>query len=173
MKQVRFMKHIVLPQNTYQDMLNWAHSSLLTSKTTLKRAHNLRASSVGRPVLPATVTAGFREPEFGPTPSLPVPLVRESRQKSSRSRHFFRFWREHWSSRYCGIKRHPCCILALLRILREEDYYRKLSYKMLGAGGSCWAQGWTPLPPLPNSHSQGSLQTGILGASRGNGLRML
>ena len=66
----------------------------------------LRASSVGRPVLPATVIAGISGPGFGPTASLPVPLWSGSHQKYSRSRHFFRIWREALSSRYCTGRGH-------------------------------------------------------------------
>ena len=61
----------------------------------------LRASPTQGPVLPATATAGTSEPEFGPTPSVPFPLVRGSclvrgsRQESSRSRQIFRVCREH------------------------------------------------------------------------------
>ena len=51
---------------------------------------------------------------------------------------------------------------------RGEDDYRKLA----GCGGSCRAQGWPPLPPLPHSTSQGSLQTGMPGARTENGLAM-
>ena len=40
---------------------------------------------------PATVTAGISEPEFGPTPSVPYPLLRGSRQENSRSWQFFQF----------------------------------------------------------------------------------
>ena len=44
--------------------------------------------------------------------------------------------------------------------------------RTLCAGGSCRAMGCPPLPPLPPSISQGSLQNGMPGAHRGNGLAM-
>ena len=158
--------------------LNWTSQLSWWTQLNITWWTQLRASSVGRPVLPATVYAG--SPGFGPTPSLPVPLLRGSRQKSSRSRHFFQFWREHDppdTVESNAIKGHRSCSIEDVESKanhknRGEEDHRKLSYKMLGAGGTCRAQGWTPLPPLLPSHSQVSLQTGLPGASTGNGLRM-
>ena len=69
--------------------------------------HMLRASLALPPWLTATSTNGRGRSGFGPTPLVPFPLLRGSRQESSRSRQIFRVCREHWSSRYYGIERCP------------------------------------------------------------------
>ena len=136
--------------------------------------NNVRASPAQGPVLPATVTAGISEPGFGPTVSVPFPLCSGSLQKYSRSGHIFRVCCETFSSRYCHGRGHArarisvqmrseACVGVFLLFLAPDTVCRGL---LPGAGLP------PPLPPLPHSISQGSLQNGMPGAHRRNGLAM-